>query len=160
MKITKKQLRRIIREELLRETDDMSKYDDITKVPLNLPPRPDKLTPFRSQADRDGEYNLGREDSFAGMRPQSSGKDYMRGYNEAQMDAGLPRMQAPSDSGRGKKLDPSKLKGAFAGKYYGQRGAGQGGMLRVGDLDKEPRRGMLGQPLKKRKKFGQIMKLK
>jgi len=113
MKITKRQLRRIIRETLLREADDMSVYDDITKAPLHMPPRPDKHTEFRSQADRDGEYNLGREDSFAGMRPQSSGKDYMRGYNEAQMDAGLPTMQAPSDSGRGKKLDPSKLKGAF-----------------------------------------------
>ena len=99
----------------------MSVYDDITKAPLHLPPRRDKLTPFRSQADREGEYNLGREDSFAGMRPQSSGKDYMRGYNEAQADAGLPTMQAPSDSGRGKKLDPSKLKGAFAGKHYGSR---------------------------------------
>ncbi len=113
MNITKKQLRRVIREVLLREADDMSVYDDITKVPLHMPPRPDKHTEFRSQADREGEYNLGREDSFAGIRPQSSGKDYMQGYNEAQMDAGLPRMQPPSDSGRGKKLDPSKLKGAF-----------------------------------------------
>jgi len=121
MRISKKQLRRIIRETLLREADDMSVYDDITKAPLHLPPRPDKHAEFRSQADRDGEYDLGREDSFAGMRPQSSGKDYMRGYNEAQMDAGLPRMQPPSDSGRGKKLDPNKLKGAFAGKYYGSR---------------------------------------
>ena len=121
MKITKKQLRGIIREVLLREADDMSVYDDITKAPLHMPPRPDKRTEFRSQADRDGEYNLGREDSFAGMRPQSSGKDYMRGYNEAQADAGLPTMQAPSDSGRGKKLDPRKLKGALAGKYYGSR---------------------------------------
>ena len=45
MKITKRQLRRIIREEkarLLREEEDMSMYDDITKAPLNLPPRPDK----------------------------------------------------------------------------------------------------------------------
>ena len=66
-------------------------------------------------------YGLGREDSLAGVRPQSGDKEYMRGYNEAQEDAGLPRMQPPSDSGRGKKLDPSKLKGAFAGKYYGSR---------------------------------------
>ena len=66
-------------------------------------------------------YDQGREDSLAGIRPQFPDEDYMMGYNEAQADAGLPRMQAPSDSGRGKKLDPSKLKGAFAGKYYGSR---------------------------------------
>ena len=66
-------------------------------------------------------YDQGREDSFTGIRPQFPDEDYMMGYNEAQADAGLPKMQAPSDSGRGKKLDPSKLKGAFAGKYYGSR---------------------------------------
>ena len=52
MKITKRQLRRIIKEEkakLLREEEDMSMYDDITKVPLNLPPRPDK--PSKAQAN-------------------------------------------------------------------------------------------------------------
>ena len=58
-------------------------------------------------------YDLGREDSFAGIRPQFPDEDYMRGYNDAQMDAGLPTMQAPSDSGRGKKLDPNLLKGAL-----------------------------------------------
>ena len=155
MKITKRKLRRIIREALLREADDMSVYDDITKVPLHMPPRPDKHTEFRSQADRDGEYNLGREDSFAGIRPQSSGKDYMRGYNEAQADAGLPRMQPPSDSGRGKKLDPSKLKGAFAGKHYGRRMTEEDEvpMLRVGDFDKDKEaKGMYGQSMKKKKK--------
>lgn len=87
MKITKRQLRRIIREAM----------EEVTM------------------------YDLGREDSFAGLRPQLPDEEYMRGYNEAQVDAGLPKMQAPSDSGRGKKLDPSKLKGAFAGKYYGSR---------------------------------------
>ena len=46
-------------------------------------------------------YDLGREDSFAGIRPQLPDEDYMRGYNDAQMDAGLPTMQAPSDSGKG-----------------------------------------------------------
>ena len=66
-------------------------------------------------------YDQGREDSLAGIRPQFPDEDYMMGYNEAQVDAGLPTMQAPSDSGRGKRLDPSKLKGAFAGKYYGNR---------------------------------------
>ena len=52
MKITKRQLKRIIREErarLLREEEDMSMYDDITKAPLNLPPRPDK--PSKTQAN-------------------------------------------------------------------------------------------------------------
>lgn len=52
MKITKRQLRRIIKEEkakLLREEEDMSMYDDITKAPLNLPPRPDK--PSKTQAN-------------------------------------------------------------------------------------------------------------
>ena len=52
MKITKRQLKRIIKEEkakLLREEEDMSMYDDITKAPLNLPPRPDK--PSKAQAN-------------------------------------------------------------------------------------------------------------
>jgi len=87
MKITKRQLRRIIRE----ATEEVTMYDQ------------------------------GREDSFAGIRPQFPDEDYMMGYNEAQEDAGLPRMQAPSDSGQGKKLDPRKLKGAFAGKQRGSR---------------------------------------
>lgn len=87
MKITKRQLRKIIREAM----QEVSMYDQ------------------------------GREDSFAGIRPQFPDEDYMMGYNEAQADAGLPTMQAPSDSGRGKKLDPRKLKGALAGKYYGSR---------------------------------------
>ena len=88
MKITKNQLRRIIREAM----QEVSMYDQ------------------------------GREDSFAGIRPQFPDEDYMMGYNEAQADAGLPTMQAPSDSGRGKKLDPRKLKGAtMAAKYYGSR---------------------------------------
>ena len=53
MKITKRQLRRIIKEEkarLLREEEDMSMYDDITKAPLNLPPRPGK--PSKAQANK------------------------------------------------------------------------------------------------------------
>ena len=61
-------------------------------------------------------YDLGREDSLAGIRPQLPDEDYMRGYNDAQMDSGLPTMQAPSDSGRGKMLDPNLLKGALPGK--------------------------------------------
>ena len=82
--------------------------------------RKEKELAAKKQA-KEGMYNQGREDSLAGIRPQLSDKDYMMGYNEAQSDAGLPTMQAPSDSGRGKKLDPSKLKGALAGKYYGSR---------------------------------------
>jgi len=122
MKTTKRQLRRIIREALLKEAaDDMSMYDNITQAKTHTPHPDNHSKPSITHDDREGEYNLGREDSFAGIRPQSSGKEYMRGYNEAQMDAGLPKMQAPSDSGRGKKLDPSKLKGAFAGKHYGSR---------------------------------------
>ena len=87
MKITRRQLRRIIREAM----EEVSMYDQ------------------------------GREDSLSGIRPQLPDADYMMGYNEAQMDAGLPKMHAPSDSGRGKKLDPNKLKGALAGKHYGSR---------------------------------------
>ena len=52
MNITKRQLRKIIREEkarLLREEEDMSVYDDITKAPLHMPPRPDK--PSKTQAN-------------------------------------------------------------------------------------------------------------
>ena len=59
-----------------------------------------------------GSYDLGWEDSVAGIRPQDPDEDYMRGYNESQVDAGLPTMQAPSDSGKGQKLDPELLKGA------------------------------------------------
>ena len=122
MKITNRQLRRIIREAM----QEVSMYDQ------------------------------GREDSFAGIRPQFPDEDYMMGYNEAQADAGLPTMQAPSDSGRGKKLDPSKLKGAFAGKYYGRRMAEEDKvpMLRVGDLDGKDKedKGMYGQSMKKKKK--------
>ena len=58
-------------------------------------------------------YGLGREDSLAGMSPQSGDQEYMRGYNEAQLDAGLPKVQPPSEPAAAKKLDPSKLKDAF-----------------------------------------------
>ena len=92
MKITKRQLRRIIREAM----EEVSMYDQ------------------------------GREDSFAGIRPQLPDEDYMMGYNEAQADAGLPKMQAPSDSGRGKKLDPNLLKGALPGKIRGMRESAYG----------------------------------
>jgi hypothetical protein len=102
MKITKRQLRRIIREAV-------------------APNIPDVMGAIGHGKFQQTSYDLGREDSFAGIRPQLPDEDYMMGYNEAQTDAGLPTMQAPSDSGRGKKLDPSKLKGAFAGKYYGSR---------------------------------------
>jgi len=87
MKITKRQLRRIIREAM----------------------------------EEPSTYDLGREDSFAGIRPQLPDEDYMMGYNEAQADAGLPTMQAPSDSGRGKPLDPNLLKGALPGKHWSKR---------------------------------------
>ena len=121
MKITKRQLRRIIREAM----EEVSMYDQ------------------------------GREDSLAKIRPQLPDEEYMRGYNEAQADAGLPTMQAPSDSGRGKKLDPNKLKGALAGKHYGRRMTEEDEvpMLKVGDLDKgKEAKGMYGQSMKKKKK--------
>ena len=81
-------------------------------------------------------YDLGREDSLAGIRPQLPDEDYMRGYNDAQMDAGLPTMQAPSDSGRGKKLDPNILKGALPGKIRGMNEArmAQQDILYLGNL--------------------------
>ena len=87
MKITRKQIRKIIKEAMVQS------------------------------------YDLGREDSLAGIRPQLPDEDYIRGYNDAQMDAGLPTMQAPSDSGRGKKLDPNLLKGALPGKIRGMNEA-------------------------------------
>ena len=55
MKITKRKLRRIIREALLREADDMSVYDDITKVPLNLPPNPGKQSKAQANIVTDME---------------------------------------------------------------------------------------------------------
>ena len=134
MKIKKSQLRRIIREtlesnrSLASRDSNMSNEGNLsTEVPDVRPSRKssfqvrkEKELAAKKQA-KEGMYNQGREDSFAGIRPQFPDEDYMMGYNEAQTDAGLPTMQAPSDSGRGKKLDPSKLKGAFAGKYYGSR---------------------------------------
>ena len=58
MKITKRQLRRIIKEEkakLLREEEDMSMYDDITKAPLNLPPNPGKQSKAQANIVTDME---------------------------------------------------------------------------------------------------------
>ena len=109
MKITKRQLREVIREALSTEVPDI---------------RPHRKSSFQVRKEKElatKMYDQGREDSLAGIRPQLPDEDYMMGYNEAQTDAGLPKMQAPSDSGRGKKLDPNTLKGAFAGKYYGSR---------------------------------------
>ena len=83
MKITKNQLRRIIKEEkakLLREEEDMSMYDDITKVPLNLPPRPDK--PSKAQAKIDTYMEVETElfnelteylEDMAGLKLKGSG---------------------------------------------------------------------------------------
>lgn len=113
MKVTKIQLRRIIREALLREADDMSMYDDITKVKTHTPQPDNHPKSSITHDDRQGEYNLGREDSLAGMKPQSSSKDYMRGYNEAQLDSGLPKAKTPSEPATAEKLDPNKLKDAF-----------------------------------------------
>ena len=109
MKITRRQLRKIIREALSTEVPDI---------------RPHRKSSFQVRKEKElaaKMYDQGREDSLAKIRPQLPDEEYMRGYNEAQADAGLPTMQAPSDSGRGEKLDPNKLKGAFAGKYYGSR---------------------------------------
>ena len=58
-------------------------------------------------------YDLGREDSLASINPQMSDENYMMGYNEAQMDMGMPSVQPPSDSGRGKRLNPDDLKHAY-----------------------------------------------
>ena len=90
MKITKRQLRRIIKEE-------------------------------KRKLLSEDAYALGREDSLAGIRPQLPDEDYMMGYNEAQADAGLQTMQPPTDSGRGKKLDPDLLKGARPGKHWSRK---------------------------------------
>ena len=95
MKITKRQLRRILRE--------------VTAG------RPTIGKPSAKGTDHlfTDTYGLGREDSLAGMNPQSDDQEYMRGYNEAQLDSGLPKVQPPSEPATAKKLDPSKLKGAF-----------------------------------------------
>ena len=87
MKITKRQLRRIIREVM----------------------------------EEPSSYDLGREDSFAGIRPQLPDEDDMMCYNDAQADAGLPTTQALSDTGRGKPLHPNLLKGARPGKHWNKR---------------------------------------
>ena len=76
---------------------------------------------FREVADWVSMYDLGRQDSLASIKPQSSDEEYMVGYNEAQMAAGLPTAQAPSDSGRGKALDPSELRFAHSGRSKRRR---------------------------------------
>jgi len=63
-------------------------------------------------------YDIGRADSFAGIRPADVDPDYMMGYNEAQADAGKPLMQPPTDSGCSKNLDSNLLKGARPGKNW------------------------------------------
>ena len=95
MKITKKQLRKIIRE-----------------ITAGSPTIGKPSTKGTDHLFTD-TYGLGREDSMAGMNPQSDDREYMRGYNEAQLDAGLPKVQPPSEPATAKKLDPNKLKGAF-----------------------------------------------
>ena len=76
---------------------------------------------IREAADWVSMYDLGRQDSLAGIRPQLPDEEYMVGYNEAQMAAGLPTAQAPSDSGRGKALDPSELRFAHSGRSKRRR---------------------------------------
>ena len=95
MKITRKQLSKVIRE--------------VTAGSPTIGKPSDKGTDHLFT----DTYGLGREDSIAGINPQSNDKEYMRGYNEAQLDAGLPKVQPPSEPATAKKLDPNKLKGAF-----------------------------------------------
>jgi len=121
MKITKRQLRRIIRESLNEALPPHLQKHFRSDGSSVRDPEWEDVTP--SGYGPDGEvdsYDLGREDSLAGIRPQLPDEDYMMGYNEAQADAGLPTMQAPSDSGRGKPLDPDLLKGALPGKHWGK----------------------------------------
>ena len=66
-------------------------------------------------------YTVGMEDSCANMRPMLANPEYMRGYNDARVDAGRPKLQPPSDNGSGKKLNPDLLKGAFAGRNWKNR---------------------------------------
>jgi len=122
MRITKTQLRRIIRESLNEALPPHLQKHFRSDGSSVSDPEWEDVTP--SEYGPDGEvdsYDLGREDSFAGIRPQLPDEDYMVGYNEAQADAGLPTMQAPSDSGRGKPLDPDLLKGARPGKHWSKR---------------------------------------
>lgn len=131
MKITKRQLRKIIREAVINEAlpPHLKKHfnkDGSAKVHNPMGYEVKDVTPAGYGPDEVDSYDLGREDSFAGIRPQLPDEDYMMGYNEAQADAGLPTMQAPSDSGRGKKLDPNLLKGAKPGKRWGVKESAYG----------------------------------
>ena len=122
MKVTKRQLKRIIRESLNEALPPHLQKHFRSDGSSVRDPEWEDVTP--SGYGPDGEvdsYDLGREDSLAGIRPQLPDEDYMMGYNEAQADAGLPTMQAPSDSGSGKSLDPDLLKGAKPGKHWGSR---------------------------------------
>tara|TARA_R110000851_G_scaffold91748_5_gene200294 strand:+ start:3338 stop:4363 length:1026 start_codon:yes stop_codon:yes gene_type:complete len=97
MKITKRQLRRIIKE---------ARYTPSFKRQIMQGHEDRELMDQQS-------YDLGREDSLASINPQMSDENYMMGYNEAQMDMGMPSVQPPSDSGRGKRLNPDDLKHAY-----------------------------------------------
>jgi len=124
MKITKRQLRRIIREAIdPRELEEPTGgwIGDALKNDPDFKHASDSDASVGGPGGEVDSYDLGREDSLAGIRPQLPDEDYMMGYNEAQADAGLPTMQAPSDSGRGKPLDPNLLKGAKPGKHWGRR---------------------------------------
>lgn len=122
MKITKRQLRRIIRESLNEVLPSHLQKHFRSDGSSVKDPEWEDVTPsgYGPPGEVDG-YDLGREDSLAGIRPQLPDEDYMMGYNEAQTDAGLPTMQPPSDSGRGKPLDPNLLKGALPGRQWSRR---------------------------------------
>jgi len=92
MKITKRQLRRMIRESIkLHELE--SGYTDTEEV---------------------SAYDLGREDALGDVPPQDDDDDYMMGYNDVLVDLGEPPVGPPAQ-GSGKPLDPNLLQYAHVG---------------------------------------------
>tara|TARA_Y100000034_G_scaffold120696_1_gene163951 strand:+ start:334 stop:624 length:291 start_codon:yes stop_codon:yes gene_type:complete len=90
MKITRRQLRRLIREAF--DYNDAEYESEMGMV----------------------EYDMGREDAIAGLPPQDDTDDYMWGYNEVLTDMGRETVEPPAP-GSGKPLDPAMLKHAHVG---------------------------------------------
>jgi len=92
MKITKRRLKRIIRESIrLHELESRVTHEEEVSM-----------------------YDLGRNDALGDTPPQDDDDDYMMGYNDVLIDMGEPPVGPPAE-GSGKPLDPSLLQYAHVG---------------------------------------------
>ena len=92
MKITRRQLRRIIRESIrLHELESRVAHEEEVSM-----------------------YDVGRDDALGGVPPQDDDDNYMMGYNDVLIDMGEPPVGPPAE-GSGKPLDPNMLQYAHVG---------------------------------------------